>query len=258
MTKASASAAEAPCRVEIRRSSIEGAGLGVFTTVAVRRDDKLTRYNGIVVRHDITSGEYSQRLPTREILVGDPLHFCVSMCAHMINDALTVVSTGTPEDVQRSALTYVRDSPLAANVHMRFEPRTKQLYAVASRDINAGDELFCSYGINYWISRPLQLAVNERRLHDAIVLEDILLRLLPVERGSQSEPVDGWPPLTRKLPPHIFMNEETGELAVSSRDGDRPTDDECRRALMWAMIDPSVSNPYTLLKSAMASDNSRP
>jgi len=236
-------------KVEIKTSTVTGAGLGVFSTCALAPGEHVTLYMGKTMKYDTSTGEYSQRLPTQEILVGDANYYDHGHCAHMINDAHTIDPGDSEDTLHTSALTYVRESPLNANICMKFTT-DHQLWAVAYKSIAAGEELFCSYGLNYWMSRLLQKAVNERRLEDAIVLENTLLRLLPLERAGQTTPPDGWPAISQRLPPHIVCGPD-GELAVPVRNNERPTDDECRRALAWAMVDPTRPNPYDTLKAAM-------
>ncbi len=237
------------CPVEIKPSSIVDAGNGVFTIRTVKKGEYMTEYKGNIVTSDLTTGEYSQRLPNGKILVGDAASGDPRKAGQLINDAC-MIEFNDAESLRVNTLNYIQQSPALANCCMEWNSESQTLHVVSTRKIKRGEELFCSYGIRYWLSRPLQEAVRMRALEEACMLEDTLFSFLPLERAKQQTPAGGWPRLIKKLPPIIQW--ESGELIVPADAGRRPTKDECCRALAWAYINPArVQDPYAMLLEAM-------
>ncbi len=237
------------CPVEIKPSSITNAGNGVFTTRKIAKGEYLTQYSGRIVRHDMTNSEYSQRLPDGRILVGDPHSQDPHLAGQLINDA-NMIEFDDVESLRQNTLRYIQESPEKANTCMEWNPELQTLFAVATRKIKKGEELFCSYGISYWLKRPLQDAVNMRMLETAIDLENTLLSFLPLEQSKQKAPPGGWPTPIRRLPPMIEYKDQA--LIVPADNDREPTLDECCRALVWAGINPAqVPDPYAVLLEAM-------
>jgi len=122
--------------LRVATSTIEGAGNGLFTTAFILKGTAVCHYTGY--RHHYQS---QKRLQNRAYVLmlqnGSPKHDfvdalpCKSVLARFIND---------PRIEERCNVKYE---------HIK-EPGIWHCPAIAQRDIEAGEELFVSYGPRYW------------------------------------------------------------------------------------------------------------
>lgn len=232
--------------VKVRDSGIAGAGLGVFATRILRAGERVTRWHGTVVDHDISDQLYSQRRPDGKIVVGDPMDTRAGYCGQLVNDAHKVAG-GSMQELRDSAIRYT-ERYADNNVHLTYEQRDQTLWIKTTRAIEEGEELFLYYGVKFWLAPKIRQCVQTRNLNDGIELENIYHSVLPLERLGKPAPQGGWQVPRRMFPPIIECR--NGDLMVVST-GRRPNEDECRRALMWARVNPTVDNPYQILLECM-------
>lgn len=123
---------------------------GLFTTVARREGEVVCIYEGTV-------------LPTREALKVEDKSYLMRLGEQCYIDArLPFKREEEPEGMERECIArYINDSINPAGYNVVFEKQPGNLpYAralvVALRDIEAGEELFVSYGKMYWNGSPIK------------------------------------------------------------------------------------------------------
>jgi len=140
---------------EVKESTILGAGLGVFARKHLPAGAVVTKYQGsvltlreyiqLVVSNDLRT-HYVIAISETEQLVPDALNvFPSHACGHMVNDGHCMTLEAYEADLIRYKATMERDN------NARFDKEQRAIVAV--RDIEAGDEVFISYGYAYWASR---------------------------------------------------------------------------------------------------------
>lgn len=114
---------------EVRPSSIEGAGMGLFTKNSVKVDDTIGYYTGEV----ITEEEFHD--PARPF----------SAYVMWVTRKHIIVGEGPKANYTR----YINhdDKP---NAFLVVSTRWKTARFEALRDIEAGEEIFFNYGDDYW------------------------------------------------------------------------------------------------------------
>lgn len=119
--------------LEIKISTIAGAGKGLFTAVFIPKGTRIVEYKGTVttwdeVRHDPTNGYI-----------------------YFVKAAYVIDARDHPKSFARYAndakgLTRARDK----RNNTKFEADGLRVFLVAIKDIGAGEELFVDYGRKYW------------------------------------------------------------------------------------------------------------
>jgi len=122
--------ARARVAVEVRPSTLQGAGQGLFALECIEPGEVVGEYVGDV----IDSVTKAFRLRDRRYLActGDP---------RVRIDALR-----HPEVVLR----YVCHHPRAERRNVRFRPEGTRVWVEATRRVEPGEELFMDYGDSYW------------------------------------------------------------------------------------------------------------
>lgn len=126
----------------IKESQIPGSGNGLFTAIPVYRSEVIAIFKGKIV-----SDEEAQRLVTN----GEDAYF-INMPDGTILDSMKV----------KCFAKYANDA--VGLVRTKFKNNAKitldedgYVCVVASRKILAGEEVFCSYGGNYWKSIRMKM-----------------------------------------------------------------------------------------------------
>jgi len=125
--------------VEVRKSSIPGAGRGVFARRAFSRGERLGVYRGLVYADD---EEYDSRYALkygRKNIVGNNESY--SNWTSYINDVVGSDHT----------------------VNCRFKDQT----IITTRAIRRGEELFIDYGPNYWDRLPAATSTDSTARGDS-------------------------------------------------------------------------------------------
>jgi len=111
-----------PYTLDIRASTIANAGLGVF------------------VCKDIPAGAYI------DAYTGDLLSIATSLYYFQINEGVGIDAGSYP----RCYMAMLNDGFEKNNCEFRVDDETRQVSVWSIRDVVAGEELFVSYGNDYW------------------------------------------------------------------------------------------------------------
>jgi hypothetical protein len=111
-----------PYTLDIRASTIKNAGLGVF------------------VGKDIPAGVYI------DVYTGDLLSIATSRYYFQIDDGIGIDAGSYP----RCYMAMLNDGFEKNNCMFRVDDETRQVSVWSIRDIKAGEELFVSYGEDFW------------------------------------------------------------------------------------------------------------
>ena len=119
--------------VEIKQSKIKNAGKGLFATTNFEKDEFICWYMGVLVEKDFVAHGYYDS----DYLLGNPQH------SDLIIDA---------DDVNSCYGRYIKDSLALKknNCEFKFYSNTTSGGVVASKNIKKGDELYISYGMEFW------------------------------------------------------------------------------------------------------------
>lgn len=124
-------------RLEIKESNIKNAGNGVFTKEFIPKDSRIGFYEGIVSNDERLITDYTFTLSDKWFV--DGFHYPRSYIA-MVNDPFD----GTFEYNCEFDVQHVTKS----GKQLRFKDR--RVFLKAIKDIEPGEELYASYGDDYW------------------------------------------------------------------------------------------------------------
>lgn len=167
--------------LEIKQSNIEDAGYGVFATQDFKAGDKLTRYDGYdLLYFEVHDGDHiSQKIDTDEDVYTVLTHQNYILegkdgkCIYgykkeyldkhpecgwgsMINDRFSV-----KEWTEDSVKKYIEDRGGDTLCTEIYNCITSNYDVIALRDIKAGEELYCHYGIDFWLKKLNDERYNE-------------------------------------------------------------------------------------------------
>jgi hypothetical protein len=120
----------------VKKSKIPGAGKGLFTTKAIKKDAKIIEYRGEIIGWK----DYHERVKKQED--GYLFYFNRNKCVDAFH---------TPQYKARfanDAAGITRVKGLRNNSH--YEIIDDKCFIVAAREIKAGEEIFCDYTRDYW------------------------------------------------------------------------------------------------------------
>lgn len=130
--------------LEVKKSLIKDAGLGVFATQDINQGDLVSEYWGKYV--DLTNGDFPDS--DKLLAVDEKTAFCgyekykiPDKCGHFINDSSKINNTNAG-----SIRIYYKDK----NSNVDLVEEKKKFYFEAAKNIQKGDELYFKYGIRYW------------------------------------------------------------------------------------------------------------
>lgn len=120
----------------IKRSRLPGAGKGLFTTKAIRKDSKIIAYRGEIIGYK----EYRRRARKE-----------VDQYLFYLRRELCIDAMHTPQYKAR----YANDAAGITRIkglrnNSDYIIFGDQCFIVASRNINAGEEIFVNYTKPYW------------------------------------------------------------------------------------------------------------
>jgi len=126
------------CSLVVKKSQIPEAGKGVFTNVDIEKEHVITEFSGEKISHTIGAARFIMK-QSHSILYLNKTYSLDSLTdpaciATYINDAKGI-----------NRIPYLRNNTMLVSVAGR-------LFVVAKRNIKKGEELFMSYGENYWIA----------------------------------------------------------------------------------------------------------
>ncbi len=122
--------------LKVKRSQLTGAGKGLYTTSAIKKKSKIIEYKGEIIDWK----EYEKRVKEDR----DGYLF-------FINKKRCIDAFDTPEHLAR----YANDAAGLSRVkglrnNACYEISGNQCFIVATRDIEAGEEILVSYTKEYW------------------------------------------------------------------------------------------------------------
>jgi hypothetical protein len=119
----------------VKKSTLPGAGLGLFTTVARKRGDLLSQYVGEVVDDATEDERYGDATAPYSLAIGRD---------RVIDPAC-----------KRGIASYANHKPAStANAHFSKNRATKGADIKAKKKIAANSEVFVNYGNDYRLSEP--------------------------------------------------------------------------------------------------------
>ena len=125
----------------VAKSQIKGAGKGLFTAVDLYRDEFVSEYKGEVISEDEAESRAEKNKDKYFISMLDGTildSHNVDCFAKYANDANGMVKTG-----------------FRNNTQIAEDPEGNVCLVVTKKIIKAGEEIFCSYGKEYWKKHAL-------------------------------------------------------------------------------------------------------
>jgi len=162
------------CGLEIRESLVPGIGVGVFATKPFKAREPITEYTGELITHQEALERRKSGKDTH-IIRHIPLAYCID--AKMSPDGKRVVTDPATDLIGRGVAGFVNegDSKQKRNVCFDYVDSSRNLaffddmrcyesaskpvvlqplerikFLRATRDISVGEELYTSYGKDYW------------------------------------------------------------------------------------------------------------
>ena len=180
--------AEGFCRVYLAPSSIPGAGAGVFASEDFEEGDILTFYPGDILTFSRHPRRSSRRAKTRSVIWGahvptelqldNPSKWVdyevgisdvytimghpwlldeMAYVGHMVNDGAMLESCAGGDAAGKSAASaYIASSEKLANA-AHVDLAGCHAAVIATRVVKADEELFVTYGVEYWASREIRI-----------------------------------------------------------------------------------------------------
>lgn len=120
-----------PKNLEIKTSNIPNSGRGLFTKIDIKKGTPISEFTGVPISDE-----------EMEKLEGPEKHYLV---AKSDGSTINVYNSDSPA-------IYVND---AHNTDFKNNSKIKELsdggvWLVATKNIKAGEEIYCSYGTDYW------------------------------------------------------------------------------------------------------------
>lgn len=120
----------------VKKSKLPNAGKGLFTTKAIKKEEKVIEYKGEIIQWK----EYKERVDRSE----DGYLF-------FVNKDNCIDAFNTPQYKAR----YANDAEGLSRIkgiknNCVYEIEGKKCFIVATRDIKAGEEIYVSYTKEYW------------------------------------------------------------------------------------------------------------
>jgi hypothetical protein len=152
---------------EVKESSIPGAGKGVFTKYPIGNRQIVCECRGKFCKSDSKDvpliGPRNIRYSEEFTIVGydDDL-------AGFINDIIDFRQY-SEDDIER----YIRDGNLLTHPGKEYNCQiisgSRRVWIMAIKNIEAGEELFASYGDNYWLTRLRENGLFDRDIVQKVV-----------------------------------------------------------------------------------------
>jgi SET domain-containing protein len=125
--------------IEIRKSRIPNAGLGLFATQNFKKSRLITEYQGkLISRAEAVNTE-------------NPSHICCLVAQHSYIDGLRIPRKGA------GGGSFANDAMDSKKNNAKYTKRWREkmgryvLYLQATKDIRNGEEIYVSYDKTYWI-----------------------------------------------------------------------------------------------------------
>jgi SET domain-containing protein len=128
----------APLMLKVKKSQIPGAGKGLFTTHAIPKGEVVCEYEG----ERIT---WKECLKRNEDQIGKGAYYFYINARNCVDAQYTLWAHGRYAN-DAAGLTRV----IGLKNNAEYEVRKNVPYIVATRNIKPGEEIFVSYGKDYW------------------------------------------------------------------------------------------------------------
>jgi hypothetical protein len=162
-----------PCsshKIEVKESEY---GLGVFATEDIEIDEIVTHYPAHIVVNKYNdealsligseiNNDYALRF-NDYLLYGDPNIQNKDWLGHLLNDGGDI-SLDKKLSYGKWFSRYILTTKILSNC--RFQNDGKYMEIIAKKKINKGDQLYVSYGFNYWIKRVYNLTDGDKFLFE--------------------------------------------------------------------------------------------
>lgn len=140
--------------IEIRDSTISGAGKGVFATIDIPEGTHVCEYTGKVIP---TSEDFSDRsrsfaMKNGNTILGDNI-------GSFINDNVQLRPLSYEET---KAFFADRKLPRYGTHNCKYFEWDGKVFVVTTRDVKKDEELFTDYGFNYWGLRIIKAGFHDR------------------------------------------------------------------------------------------------
>ena len=122
--------------LQIKKSSIPGSGMGLFTSIDIKKNTVITEFYGEKISHTIAAA--------RSILNKSNSILCYNK-TYCIDSTIDKNCLAT---FMNDANGVIKKTEIKNNVYMLVA--NGRIYVIAKRSIKCGEELFMSYGTNYW------------------------------------------------------------------------------------------------------------
>jgi uncharacterized protein len=214
--------------LEIKPSTIPGAGNGVFTLRDIKQGEPVCYYAGY--EGNDTSDPYAIAF-NNIILIGLRVPEGTHGVAQLINDASTLDFTKLP--LNEHGLFSIKSIKILENdyhrcafekLNVRYSGEQFVLYAI--KDIKAGEELFYGYGPDYWVTHfcknseyPLHKLLVSIKIVKEILDEKnndsagIFMKFIGIEEGGIIHQVLGVNPLVDNLTKLRYILEQIIRLS---------------------------------------------
>ena len=135
--------------LEIKDSTIKDSGKGVFAKKKFERGDLLCEYRGVMLRGPTVGTDTTRDLH----LTGTDLIIRAEQCAaSYVNDCIDFRKY-TIEETRNYVITRELLLAKGCSYNCAYVHVTGKMFVVATKNIEIGDELFVSYGNNYWAGK---------------------------------------------------------------------------------------------------------
>lgn len=137
--------------LEVKPSTIPGAGLGVFAKTDFESGIILAEYRGIIIlNNEMNVARYSDKcleLNKEVSIVG------CNCIACLINDAIQFKEIYTGNEI--AEIRKNNSFPLYPDKDYNcvYMNTFSKIFVMSIRSIKQGEELFCNYGTGYWLER---------------------------------------------------------------------------------------------------------
>ena len=130
--------------LEVKQSTIPDAGNGVFTTAPFSEGDIICVYRGRIGKN---FGKSSDKVLT----IDKDISIDGYNIGSLINDIIEVKHY-SKEDIVKKLLFAQKFDKLDLEYNCKFTKKGNVVLITATKDILAGEELFISYGYQYWFT----------------------------------------------------------------------------------------------------------
>ena len=147
-------------KLEVRASEIPGAGNGVFATDPIMKGELVGEYRGKLILEGDEISDRSKMIRISEFMVDGFGIDKIPCIIALINDCVQFIPVDTSFSKRLTDDDFKLKLWEGKGYNCAFEQKHDKMFAIATRDITPGEELYISYGIGYWFNALLDKFVN--------------------------------------------------------------------------------------------------